>query len=177
MTDSVGFATFFKALAFAECCHPTGADADLPTWLQWFLSLPEPALRHGRLQRRGDGELAHRAALFALKICSLGGLLSLVLSAADPRRPVASRALPDWAAWLLSSELHLWVLYLWASACLDVGTLLALLGGGTTEPGAKLPRPPPQPRASLRRTRRRVFTRKHTPGRLHTKTERAWVTL
>jgi len=69
----------------------------------------------------------------------LGGLLSLVLSAADPRRPVASRALPDWAAWLLSSELHLWVLYLWASACLDVGTLLALLGGGTTEPGFSNP--------------------------------------
>jgi len=42
--------------------------------------------------------------------------------------------LHGWPMHLLRAELHLWLIYLWASACLDIGSLLVLLSGHTTAP-------------------------------------------
>ena len=137
LASTFGFATFFKAIAAAMRLHPAGAEASLSTWLQWFLSLPEPRFANDQPVSRSCGEsLTRRASLLALKLLCLGVLLSILLAAPGhaPIRAPPSGGVPAILVQPLNSLLHLWCIYLWASLCLDVGALLTMLGGAATEP-------------------------------------------
>ena len=143
LASTFGFATFFKGMSVAFGTLPKGADADLPTFVQWWTSLPEPLFAEGRRVRAAPGALTERASLLVAKLVSLGALLSVLLSTRDRtlplRLPDASPALARWLVAAVQAEAHLWAIYLWASSCLDIGTLLVLLGGGTTEPPFRNP--------------------------------------
>ena len=88
-----------------------------------------------------------------MKLLALGGVLSAALRWGEendvtPENIAAGRGqlaslpllippaswLHGWPMHLLRAELHLWLIYLWASACLDIGSLLVLLSGHTTAP-------------------------------------------
>lgn len=141
LASTFGFATAFKCAAFAFGTYPEGADASASTWLCWFTSLPEPCFAGGRLVRAAPGAFGARARLLVVKLVALGALLSALLSTDGRRLPIRlgvvdwqSAGVAGWVVRLLDAEAHLWVIYLWASLCLDVGALLVLAGGGTTEP-------------------------------------------
>ena len=150
-----GFATFFKCLTVALGAHPKGADTSLANWLHWMTSLPEPLFEDGKPVRRPTGQLTHRACLLGVKLVALGAVLSVVMSWADadvtPAVVIASSRLSGrgqppspplltpppllngWPMHLLRAELHLWIIYLFASLCLDIGSLLVLLSGHTID--------------------------------------------
>ena len=150
LASTLGFNGFFKCLAFAFDATPPGAQAAWRPWLLWFTSLPEPIFHNGQLQRPSAADGRWRAALLALKLTCLGALLS-VLHAAQPAAasgdalpaaasgsawPVAAAPAPAPSSHSLPVAMaHLWVIYLWASSCLDISTLLVMLSGATTEPG------------------------------------------
>ena len=156
LSATFGFATFFKCLTVALGAHPKGADTSLANWLHWMTSLPEPLFEDGKPVQRPTGQLTHRACLLGVKLLALGAVLSVVMSWADadvtPAAVVASSRLSGrgqlpspplltpppllhgWPMHLLRAELHLWIIYLFASLCLDIGSLLVLLSGHTTDP-------------------------------------------
>ena len=129
LASTFGFATLFKALTVALDACPAGADADLPTWMLWFTSLPEPTFANGKPVPRAAGELSHRAKLLCTKLLLLGVVISVLDSA-----PVASPSRGAVLPWLLVAELQLWAIYLWAAGCLDVGALLVHAAGFSVEP-------------------------------------------
>ena len=141
LAATFGFNAFFKCAAFAARSHPAGADVRLGTWLLWFTSLPEPLLlgASGELQPpragRAAGGPAWRTALLLLKLAGLSALLSVLLaSPANLPFGMPPAGLAGWPAHVLNCWAHLWLVYLWAAFCLDVGTLLVMGVGGTTEP-------------------------------------------
>ena len=81
-----------------------------------------------------------------MKLLALGAVLSAAMrwgeadvtpaNIAAGRGQLASLPLLAPASWLhgwpmhlVRAELHLWLICLWASACLDIGSLLVLLSG------------------------------------------------
>jgi len=118
------FSVFFKSIAAASASFPTGADADLRTWLLWYSALPEPSL-------------------LIVKVTALGIVLTLVVNAPAHQpfgAPEVGVSLPGRALrQLLNGASHLLLVYLWASLCLDVGCLLTLAQGVATEPPFRNP--------------------------------------
>ena len=145
-----GFVTFFKCLTVALGAHPKGSDACAATWLHWMTSLPEPLFEDGKPVRRSTGQLTHQACLLGVKLVTLGAVLSVLLSWVDADAVTTSVVITSgrfsgrwqpapplrngWPTHLLRAELHLWIIYLWASLCLDIGSLLVLFSGHTTAP-------------------------------------------
>ena len=140
---SPGCSTLFKAMAVACGSQPSGADKSLLVWLLWFTSLPEPSFAKGKLMRVGQAERARRAALLLLKLLGLAALVSVLhnLDGYTPfgGAPTAGGWLGGGGAHLANAMAHLWLLYLWASFCLDVGSLLVMGLGLTTEPAFRNP--------------------------------------
>ena len=121
-----GFQAFFKCLTIHLAAAPAGSDTDLPTWLQWFTSLPEPLFDRGQLQRRRPGELTWRAALLVARIDgqSTAHLGSAAVSAA--RR---HGLLSAWACWLADGLEFRWSLQAaaaFAETCAAVHGFLSL---------------------------------------------------
>lgn len=138
LASTFGFSCFFKSLAAAFDAHPEGADADLKTWVLWFTSLPEPEFAKGKLVRAPSGALTQRALLFLAKAISLFGLLSgLQNSPHGAHAPFSDDG--GLTLRMLNGAAHLWLVFLWAAFCLDVGTLLVLLQGSMTAPGFRNP--------------------------------------
>ena len=132
LASTSGFGAFFKAMAYAHSAFPPGADANRLTWLLWFTSMPEPLFAaDGRMRPSLPRELPHRLALLLLKLTTLGIVLSVLL------RTPAHIVLPNTPA--LNAMSHLWVIYLWAGACLDIGSALVMLSGGTVDPPFRNP--------------------------------------
>ena len=151
------FSVFFKSLAAAFATFPIGANADLRTWLTWFLSLPEPSFAKGKLRRAPAGEAGWRSLLLSAKLAALCLVLTLLVNAPSFEpfgSPADGVSLPGralrhllngadpylslfWYFILTAHKLiltlfiagasHLWLVYLWASLCLDVGCLLTLV--------------------------------------------------
>jgi hypothetical protein len=126
LASTFGFSTAFKCLAAAMGTTPDGADINVPAWLLWFTSLPEPAFEGGRLQRCERSVVFRRVSVLMLKLLSLGALLSALLR--SPSRLLCAEA-TGLVPRALNSLAHLWLIYLWASVCLDIGTLLLQLAG------------------------------------------------
>ena len=138
LASTFGFNAFFKGLAAAFGSHPEGADAHLATWILWFTSLPEPKFAKGKPLRAPHGELRRRLGLFSIKTAALFALLSLLHN--SPHGVTAPfGADVGWPRHLLNGATHLWLVYLWAAFCLDVGTMLVLVQGATTDPGFRNP--------------------------------------
>ena len=136
LASTFGFGTFFKSLAVAAGTFPKGADADLRTWLTWYVSMPEPCFtKGGALVLVARGELGERAAILVVKVFGLAVLLSL-LHSSPGRLPFGAGGL--WSS-MLNGWVHLWLIYLWAAFCLDFSTLLTMAQGLTTEPAFRNP--------------------------------------
>lgn len=109
-----------------------------------FTSLPEPCFESSGKPRRprlADG--TWRALLLVLKLGCLGAVLSVVLRAPRPfderRHPKEAGGWPSSTLEWLHPMAHLWLIYLWASSCLDISTLLVNSSGAATEPGFRNP--------------------------------------
>jgi len=154
VASSFGFATFFKACNAAFSNYPEGADEDLKTWLLWFTMLPEPAFSKGKLRGGASrNEVLSKLRDFVGKILALCFLLTLLI----PRSPeyelmdashgdigdgdgggdgIALGWLQNLMALHVNGFVHLWLLYSFASFCLDFSTLInyILSGGLSMEP-------------------------------------------
>ena len=136
LASTFGFHAFFKSLAAAFGSYPEGADANLGTWVLWFTSLPEPRFAKGKLLRAPGGSFSKRVLLFLLKALSLVVILSGLQN--SPRgAPFGDDS--TWARCMLNGGVHLWLVFLWAAFCLDVGNILVLLQGASADPGFRNP--------------------------------------
>ena len=117
LASTFGFQIFFKTLAIALEQHPSEAvDTSLANFIHWFIALPEPIMVKDNMQRTTLGEVLSRAKYFAYKICGLFVILSLSQHSHqyddEPYHNI-----------LLRGFLHIWLIYLWASFCLDFSAL------------------------------------------------------
>jgi hypothetical protein len=130
-----GFSTFFKSINAGFGQFPEGADADLKTWLMWFVILPEPEFTKGKLRKASTNDILNNVKSFLYKIMALFVLLSILLH--SPQYNLQFSRAPEWLSTYINGFLHIWLIYLWASFCLDFSTVanLATTGGIRSEPG------------------------------------------
>ena len=163
LLSTFGFSTFFKAMNAGWGYYPNGADANLYTWLLWFVLLPEPSFVKGKLRGRATWRHVWFKVLcpFVIKIVLLGILASILMMMRE-QRPMSYRLWhsnsfpfsiitttirmdlllpppppPKWLVTVLNGTIHLWFLYLFASFCLDFSVLsnMVTMGRLYYEPG------------------------------------------
>ena len=67
LAATFGFSTFFKAINAGFDQFPQGADADLPTWLMWFVNLPEPEFTKGKMCTASKTFIRDKVKFFCLQ--------------------------------------------------------------------------------------------------------------
>mmetsp|Transcript_33975 Transcript_33975/g.71459 ORF Transcript_33975/g.71459 Transcript_33975/m.71459 type:complete len:391 (-) Transcript_33975:502-1674(-) len=144
LASTFGFSTFFKAINAGFDQFPEGADANLSTWLMWFVNLPEPEFTKGKICRANKAFVLVRLKFFVCKILSLFVLLTLLQIIHQPAAESNNHKLqiPEWLQSIhIDGFLHLWLLYLFVSCCLDFSSLsnIATTGGMRTEPAFENP--------------------------------------
>lgn len=143
LLSTFGFSCFFKSVHAAAGQYPIGADADMRAWIQWFVLLPEPSFAKGKMFKASTTQIAKRVSDLFIKLVVLSLLVSLLLQTPQTTlmdaflEPGQQETLPTWFITTLNGFAHLWMLYLFASFCLDfsaVGNTLTT-GGLHLEPG------------------------------------------
>jgi hypothetical protein len=137
LASTFGFVTFFKSINAGFGQYPHGADETLATWLMWFVLMPEPQFAKGKLRKASAHEIRQRLLSFVYKVLGLCVVLSILLGVEKNYR---IQLLPDvlnLVTTSLNGVLHIWLIYLWASFCLDFSALANTLttGGVAFEPG------------------------------------------
>lgn len=135
LASTFGFSTFFKSINVAFMQFPEGSQKNLKTWLAWFVLLPEPIFVKGNVPKASMKDIANRFKYFFCKIIGLFAVLTFLVH--YPRYRI------DTLPWLSSTTeissmvlvhingyVHLWLIYLWASLCLDISALANLLTTG-----------------------------------------------
>jgi hypothetical protein len=111
-----GFSTFFKSIDAGFGQFPEGADADLKTWLMWFVIVPEPEFTKGKLRKASTNDILKNVKSFLYKIMALFVLLSILLH--SPQYNLQFSQVPEWLLTYINGYVHIWLIYLWASFCL-----------------------------------------------------------
>lgn len=136
LAAAFGFSTFFKSINAGLNQYPEGADANLSTWLIWYMNLPEPSFAKGKMIRASKAFIWERIKLFVYKVAGLFILLTLLNIMQHMQR------IPEWCQSIhFLGFVHIWLLYLFASFCLDFSSLVNIMtsGGMRTEPGFQNP--------------------------------------
>ena len=133
LASTFGFSTFFKAINAGFQQYPSGADANLWTWLCWFALLPEPQFTKGKLSKASAKEITVQLETIGCKILSLFLLLtylrnwhhydSFQLNDGNNDKQSTYFGLP-YQYW--HGMLHIWLIYLFASFCEDFSILMNL---------------------------------------------------
>ena len=144
LASTFGFSTFFKAINAGFDQFPDGADANLSTWIMWFVMLPEPEFTKGKMCRASNTFVMNRLKVFICKILSLFVLLTVlqIIHQPAPENTDHGILIPEWLQSVhIVGFMHLWLLYLFASFCLDFSSLsnIAATGGMRTEPAFENP--------------------------------------
>jgi hypothetical protein len=126
LMSTFGFSSFFKNIAFAFELYPLGAKRDLQTWLLWYVSLPEPLFVEGKLAPLRDGELLEQVWIFVQRIVALSAVITILTINETPFGP-------DMTMIMFNAMVYLWLIYTFASCCLEVGVLLLMLQGYKAE--------------------------------------------
>jgi hypothetical protein len=126
LTSTFGFSSFFKSIAYAFDLYPLGAIQDLQTWLLWYVSLPEPLFIKGKLAPIQDGELREQIWIFLQRLMALSVVLTILTIDENLFGPSVAMI-------MLNSMVYLWLIYTFASMCMEVGVLLLMLQGYKAE--------------------------------------------
>lgn len=132
LTSTFGFTMFFKSINAGYDQFPKGADACITTWLAWFVAFPEPEFAKGKIRRCNNAFVWQRIRCFAYKVMGLFVLVT-VLTPISQRQATQSSEM-DYSLhqlqipqWIQSPNalgfLHIWLIYLYASFCLDFSSL------------------------------------------------------
>ena len=137
LASTFGFATFFKSINAGLGQFPAGADADLTTWLMWFILMPEPQFSKTKLRQASREAVWNRIRYFVYKIAGLFVVLSILLYYTHTGYRIPFSGGPRLAADHVNGYLHLWLIYLFASLCIDFSAVanVATTGGVQLEPG------------------------------------------
>ena len=108
----------------------------------WFVNLPEPEFTKGKMCTASKTFIRDKVKFFVYKILSLFVLLTMlkiIHEAVDnSKEPHHHHQIPEWLLLVqILVYLHIWLIYLYASFCLDFSTLSTIVttGGMRTEPG------------------------------------------
>lgn len=127
LASTFGFSTFFKAINAGFQQYPSGADANLWTWLCWFTLLPEPQFTKGKLCKATIQEITVQLQTIGCKVLSLFLLLTYLRNCHsfqydnNDTRIISFELNQYW-----HGMLHIWLIYLFASFCEDFSILMNL---------------------------------------------------
>lgn len=134
LSSTFGFSAFFKSINAGFDQYPLGVDANIKTWLLWYINLPEPEFAKGKMCLASKSYVWNKIKLISYKVAGMFIVLTVLKILGDE----AEEGPNGW--WFVMMHvngfLHLWLLYLFASFCLDFSSLaVATSGGYRTEPG------------------------------------------
>ncbi|KAL7531609.1 hypothetical protein ACHAXR_004133 [Thalassiosira sp. AJA248-18] len=139
LSSTFGFTTFFKSINAGFGQFPDGADVNLPTWLCWFVTFPEPEFAKGKMCRSSKEFFWERVRFFVYKILALFVLLTILSIIHNEQAQSESNHSNNHhhyqiLQWPLPVHtlgfLHIWLIYLYASFCLDFSSLINIITSG-----------------------------------------------
>mmetsp|Transcript_25939 Transcript_25939/g.38319 ORF Transcript_25939/g.38319 Transcript_25939/m.38319 type:complete len:389 (-) Transcript_25939:684-1850(-) len=145
LASTFGFSTFFKSVNVGLMQFPEGSKNNLKAWLAWFVLLPEPIFVKGNVPKASMKDIANRLKCFLGKIAGLFVVLTILVHypgySIDKLPLTSSTTVPPTILLHINGYVHLWLICLWASLCLDISALSNLLttGGMQFEPGFSNP--------------------------------------
>eukprot|EP00934_Nitzschia_sp_Nitz4_P001725 Nitzschia sp. Nitz4//scaffold27_size158506//99029//100165//NITZ4_002609-RA/size158506-processed-gene-0.23-mRNA-1//1//CDS//3329545515//1725//frame0 len=144
LAGSFGVFSFFKLWNIAFEQQPEGAFVNFPTFMQWFLTVPEPQFLKGETRKMTASEIGNRLGDLVFKIFFMSFMLSALYAeenvdlALDEAWPLLSTPIirESFRGWL-----HVWWMYSLLSLRMEFSSGINMATSGFTalDPGFKSP--------------------------------------